>query len=187
MMPKPAEEIYLYRNVVKLYGQESCEVFQEGDPATFAGPLFFANLFNWLFISMFLAVGPRLIELKAMVTVPLRFILLIVFVISFSGLNSKVSGDGNGWYLGGKPFPLPTPPGQPVNYQTFSDVEQTLFPDAYGQVFFSLGVCFGTMFSYGSYNATRKPVIMDAFLISLIDFLFSFIAGFGVWAGIGYL
>ena len=43
------------------------------------------------------------------------------------------------------------------------------------------------MFSYGSYNATRKPVIMDAFLISLIDFLFSFIAGFGVWAGIGYL
>jgi NSS family neurotransmitter:Na+ symporter len=54
-------------------------------------------------------------------------------------------------------------------------------------VFFSLGVCFGTMFAYGSYNNTRKPVICDAVLIGVIDFLFSFISGFGVWGGIGYL
>ncbi len=43
------------------------------------------------------------------------------------------------------------------------------------------------MFAYGSYNKTRKPVICDAFLIAIIDLLFSFIAGFGVWGGIGYL
>jgi SNF family Na+-dependent transporter len=54
-------------------------------------------------------------------------------------------------------------------------------------VFFSLGVCFGTMFAYGSYNRTRKPVICDSFIIGIIDFIFSFIAGFGVWGGIGYL
>jgi len=43
------------------------------------------------------------------------------------------------------------------------------------------------MFAYGSYNKTRKPVIFDAFLIGIIDFLFSLVAGFGVWGGIGYL
>jgi SNF family Na+-dependent transporter len=43
------------------------------------------------------------------------------------------------------------------------------------------------MIAYGSYNNTRKPVICDAFIISIVDFLFSFIAGFGVWGGIGYL
>ena len=43
------------------------------------------------------------------------------------------------------------------------------------------------MIAYGSYNATRKPVICDAFMIAIIDFLFAFIAGFGVWGGIGYL
>jgi SNF family Na+-dependent transporter len=62
-----------------------------------------------------------------------------------------------------------------------------LFSDAYGQAFFSIGVCYGTMFAYGSYNKTKKPVIVDTFLIVFTDFLFAFIAGFGVWGGIGYL
>jgi len=43
------------------------------------------------------------------------------------------------------------------------------------------------MFAYGSYNKTKEPLIFNAFLIGIIDFLFSFIAGFGVWGGIGYL
>jgi len=43
------------------------------------------------------------------------------------------------------------------------------------------------LFAYGSYNRTRKPIIADAFIIGIVDALFSFIAGFGVWGGIGYL
>lgn len=80
-MAKPSEEIYLYQHVIKLYGNEYCEVYQEGDPGAFAGSLFFANLFCWVFISLSLAVGPKLIEMKAIITVPLRFILIIIFVI----------------------------------------------------------------------------------------------------------
>jgi SNF family Na+-dependent transporter len=100
-------------------------------------------------------MGPKLIEMKAIITVPLRFILLIIFVVKFAGLNSTVEGSGMGWYLGGEPFPLPVAEGQPAVYQQFGDVNATLFADAYTQVFFSLGVCFGTMFAYGSYNKTR--------------------------------
>lgn len=58
MMKKPSEEIYLYQQVIKLYGDEYCEVFQEGDPSVFASNLFFANLFNWFVVFAFLAVGP---------------------------------------------------------------------------------------------------------------------------------
>ena len=86
-------------------------MYKEGDPSAFAGPLFFANIFCWLFIAMSLAVGPKLIEMKAVITVPLRFILLIVFVIKFAGLNSTHKGKGMGWYLGGEPFPLPVAEG----------------------------------------------------------------------------
>lgn len=62
-----------------------------------------------------------------------------------------------------------------------------MFVDAYSQVFFSLSICFGVMFAYGSYNKTKKPVICDSVLIAVLDFLFSFISGFGVWGAIGYL
>jgi len=74
-------------------------------------------LFCWVFIGLFLAIGPKLIEMKAIVTVPLRFILIIVFVIKFAGLNSGVKGQGIGWYLGGDSLPLPTIPGQTPSYQ----------------------------------------------------------------------
>lgn len=53
-------------------------------------------------------------EIKAMITVPLRFILIIIFVVKFAGMNSSVDGSGNGWYLNGDPFPLPTPAGEPT-------------------------------------------------------------------------
>lgn len=43
------------------------------------------------------------------------------------------------------------------------------------------------MFAYGSYNKTKKPVIMDSFIIAGLDFLFSVLAGFIVWGAIGYL
>jgi len=43
------------------------------------------------------------------------------------------------------------------------------------------------LFAYGSYNRTRQPLIAAAFIIGFVDALFSFVAGFGVWGGIGYL
>ena len=65
--------------------------------------------------------------------------------------------------------------------------DSTILQDAYSQVFFSIGVCVGTMIAFGSYNKIKKPVILDSFLICFIDFLFAFIAGFVTWGAIGYL
>lgn len=43
------------------------------------------------------------------------------------------------------------------------------------------------MTSYGSYNDIKKPIILDSFIISVCNCGFSFIAGFAVWAIVGYL
>ena len=56
--------------------------------------MFISTLVCWLIIGTSLAFGPKVIEMKALVSVPLRFILLIVFVIKYAGLNSSVKGDG---------------------------------------------------------------------------------------------
>jgi len=87
------------------------------------------------------------------------------------------------YYLGSAKLPLPVGTG----VVSFPNSDATLFQDAYSQVFFSIGVCVGTMVAFGSYRTTKEPVILDSFLVCFIDFLFAFIAGFAVWGAIGYL
>jgi len=108
-------------------------------------------------------------------------------VFHYTGLNSEEKGTGIGWYLGGEPFPLPPDGTGITKYMSFEGANDSLFQDAYAQVFYSVGVCVGAMFAYGSYNKTKKPVIVDALLICLIDLCFAVIAGFAVWGAIGYL
>jgi len=64
---------------------------------------------------------------------------------------------------------------------------ESLFKDSYSQVFYSMGLCMGVHYTYGSYNHIKKPVIFHSFLITFVGFFFSFIAGFMAWGVIGYL
>jgi SNF family Na+-dependent transporter len=64
---------------------------------------------------------------------------------------------------------------------------ETLFKDAYSQVFYSMGICMGVHYAYGSYNHIKKPVILDSFFITFVGFIFSLITGFMAWGAIGYL
>ena len=187
LMGTPAAEIYLFLNVTSLYGEASCTTFEEGDGGRFSTGLFIANLVCWVVIFASVVVGPKLIQLNALVSVPLRFLFLIILVFHYTGLNSEEGGTGIGWYLGGEPFPLPPDGTGITKYMSFEGANDSLFQDAYAQVFYSVGVCVGAMFAYGSYNKTKKPVIVDALLICLIDLCFAVIAGFAVWGAIGYL
>tara|TARA_B110000305_G_scaffold114888_1_gene129137 strand:- start:94 stop:1566 length:1473 start_codon:yes stop_codon:yes gene_type:complete len=127
-------------------------------------------------------------------TATLPFIFLFVCMAGFVGLNAdpygddakedgdKGSGSGMSYYWGTKSFPLPD--------ETFYKPEEelkSLMQDAYGQVFFSVGVCVGVFFAYGSYNPIKQPVIANAFFIGIMDFVFSIMAGFVTWGAIGYL
>lgn len=62
-----------------------------------------------------------------------------------------------------------------------------MWVEACGQIFFSLGICMGTMTSYASFNSKDKPIIGDSFLICCINACISFIAGFAVFSIVGTL
>lgn len=74
-------------------------------------------------MAVFLFLGPtKAIEIKAWVTVPLRFLFIIIFAIVFGGLNSSVKGSGMGWYLGGELFPLPDNGTGVTEYRAYTSV-----------------------------------------------------------------
>jgi len=58
---------------------------------------------------------------------------------------------------------------------------------AVSQIFKSVGVTFGVFIAFGSYNPRDGPAFQNSIIISVCNSLFSFIAGFAVFAGLGYL
>lgn len=42
-------------------------------------------------------------------------------------------------------------------------------------------------YAYGSYRDVNRGVIMPSFVIAFLDFLFSIMSGFVVWAGLAVL
>ena len=55
------------------------------------------------------------------------------------------------------------------------------------QIFFSIGVTFGIMTAYGSHCKRTEPAFMNACVIAFANCIFSFIAGFAVFATLGHL
>eukprot|EP00956_Cyclotella_meneghiniana_P010866 scaffold15231_cov66-Cyclotella_meneghiniana.AAC.4 len=58
---------------------------------------------------------------------------------------------------------------------------------AVSQIFFSVGVTFGVLTAFGSYCPRDGPAFQNSLIISICNSLFSFIAGFAVFAALGYL
>lgn len=58
---------------------------------------------------------------------------------------------------------------------------------AVSQIFFSIGVTFGIMTAFGSYNEAKEPAVRHSMVIALSNSGFSFIAGFAVFAALGHL
>ena len=52
---------------------------------------------------------------------------------------------------------------------------------------FSVGVGFGVLTAFGSYNERDSPAFNLSIIIAICNSLFSFIAGFAVFAALGYL
>lgn len=127
-------------------------------------------MFVWL--TCFLAVfkGVHSSSYIVWFTVPIPLIFIVAMMIN--NLTLEGAGDGIDKYLNGTPG---------------MEVPSTVWADAVGQIFFSIGVCMGIMTSYGSYNNVKKPIIMDNFIISLSNSSVSFVSGFAVWAVVGFL
>lgn len=131
---------------------------------------FFATLFVWLCCFAAVAKGVHGSSYIVWFTVPVPLIFILVMMIN--NLTLEGADKGIDKYLNGTPGMV---------------VPSSVWADAVGQIFFSIGVCMGIMTSYGSYNKVDKPIILDNMVICLTNSSVSFISGFAVWAIVGYL
>ena len=58
---------------------------------------------------------------------------------------------------------------------------------AYGQIFFSLSICFAIMFAYASYLPKKSDIVNNAFMTGLGNCGFSLISGIGVFSILGFM
>jgi len=106
------------------------------------------------------------------ITMPLPVLILVILM--FRSVMLEGAGDGIDQYLGN----------WDLDY-----VEQkatnTIWADATGQVFFTLGVCMGVMTAYSSFNPQSQNIVVDEKFISLGDYTIAFLAGFTIYAIMG--
>jgi len=175
-------ELYLYMDVTKVLGKDSCTPFVvDRDEPMFAGSLFAYATLTWVVCFFAVLGGPKSIGYIALLTATLPFIFMVVTDISFMGLNDLVGGNGGAYYWGSD-FTL----ADGTIYDPMTKIN-SLLKDAYAQVFFSTGVCVGIYQAYASYNPIKQPVISLAIGIAFTDLFFAIIAGFTVWGAIGFL
>jgi neurotransmitter:Na+ symporter, NSS family len=58
---------------------------------------------------------------------------------------------------------------------------------AYGQIFFTLSIAFGIMIAYSSYLPKKSDLVHNAWITSLVNCIYSIIAGLAVFSILGYL
>jgi len=92
-------QLYLYMNVTKANAIEDCEVYKLGDDNRFAGSLFGFVALTWFIVFLMLSRGVKSIQYSNLVTAIVPFILLIVLIIIFAGINSDQGGDGIKYYF----------------------------------------------------------------------------------------
>ncbi len=78
-----------------------------------------------------------------------------------------------------------------LNYFFTPDFSALLKPSvwiaAYGQIFYSLSICFGIMITYASYLPDDTDIVNNAFMTGFGNSSFSMLAGIGVFSVIGYM
>jgi SNF family Na+-dependent transporter len=182
----PNSELYLYMNVTKVLGEKDCQRFEAGEDSNrFAGGLFVCVAISWVLCFLMVSRGVKTIQYPVSVTALLPFLFLVILIIIFLGINNDQEGLGIAYYFNTEQFAYPPNPDGTIAFQDQSLYRSSLIQDALLQVFFSVGVCYGVMFAYGSYNPTRKPVIADTFIIAFLDFVFAILSGFITFGAIG--
>lgn len=126
----------------------------------------------WFIIWLCLAGGTKWTGRITYFTMGLPIILLFIFLIK--AITLEGSGAGIKEYIGIWDMSVLTE--RPDCWST-----------AVSQIFFSIGVTFGIMTAYGSYNERNEPAVLHSCIIAGANSLFSFISGFAVFASLGHL
>jgi NSS family neurotransmitter:Na+ symporter len=122
----------------------------------------------WALMYFCIFKGVNLVDKIVWLTVPIPWIMLVVLAVR--GLTLKGSMQGMAYYL--------TPDWAQL-------AKPTTWRFAFGQVFFSMSLGWGTMITYSSFLHKKSDLNNNAAIITLSDFATSFIAGIAIFATLG--
>lgn len=171
-----------YRDIAKTINEDCTDMDTKtviADSSVFGWEVYLATLAVWIIVYFIMWKGVNSSSYVVWVTVPLP--IFFIFVMIMNGLTLENADAGIRMYLKG--YDLEGNP--PDIGEKLSDGK--MWAQACGQIFFSLGICMGTMTSYSSFNPIDKPIIGDGFKIAFINASISFFAGFAVFSVVGYL
>ncbi len=133
--------------------------------------IFVAVVIAWMVNYVVLYSGvKRGIELANKIFMPLLFILVIIMAIRGVTLPGATEG---------------------LNYLFQPDFSRILdykvWTAAYGQIFFSLSICFAIMIAYSSYLPKKSDIVNNGFMTAFINCGFSLLAGLAVFGVLGFM
>ena len=147
--------------------------------SVFGWEVYLATFAVWIIVYFIMWKGVNSSSYVVWVTVPLPILFIVVMIINNLTLDNASAGIDmylKGYDAEGNPPDI----GEKLK-------DGKMWAQACGQIFFSLGICMGTMTSYSSFNPETKPIIKDGFIIAFTNFFISFCAGFAVFSVVGYL
>ncbi len=133
-------------------------------------PIFIGLILTWISMIFIIFKGTKSVGKVVAITVPLPFLILVIFAIRGILLHGASKG---------------------LNLFLTPDFHALLKPAtwlaAFGQIFFSLSIGFGVMIAYASFKPRRSDIVNNAFITGLINSFTSYIAGFAVFSALGFL
>ena len=140
-------------------------------PSIISGRVFGALVFVWLVILFCLYKGVSHTSKVVYVTMPLPIVIILVLVVR--GLTLEGASAGVEAYIG--------------HFEFDKLLDGRVWAKAVGQIFFSIGICFGIMTAYASYNKRHQNTVADGLIIAFSNSAVSIVSGFAVFSVLGHI
>eukprot|EP00892_Ulva_mutabilis_P009295 jgi/Ulvmu1/6738/UM030_0073.1 len=164
-LPLPTSNSYFTDTVL----QSNDDSLTDGVARIFSGPLVGCLLFTWMCCYFCIWKGVQSVGIAAKITVFTPWLLLAIFIIYNATLEGSI--DGIEAYIG--------------NWDMSALKVGSIWSDAAGQIFFTLGATLGIMSAYGSFAPATTNVWADNNYICYINCFTSFMAGFAIFSILG--
>lgn len=164
--PQPATEQYWERAVLDI-DHEGLQVL--GDLGAIKFDLAFFLLLSWLIVNVCVMKGVKSSGKVVYFTATFPYVVLLILLVR--GLTLEGAGEGLRFLF------IP-------DWNKLGDL--SVWMAAAGQVFFSLGISWGGIIMFGSYNRMHDRVHIDAHIVSATDFLTSLIASIVIFSTLGH-
>ena len=170
---------YMFFSLNEAWGEDTLGFFvgdfMQVGPAEFSAEIvpgiFWPLIGLWIVAAIVMALGiSGGLERVNKIFMPLLIVIFLILVVRALMLPGAVDGL-NSFF---------TP-----NWQALADPQ--VWIAAYSQIFFSLSVAFGIMLTYSSYLRRRSNLAPTALVTGFANSSFEILAGFGVFATLGFL